>query len=412
MKKLLTIFLSMLLVISVSGCAGSSTTTKKTTEKVNLQMWHYYNDTKSKNTIQNFCDQYNKQSKVASVKAVSLAFADFKKQLSISAAASSLPDVVMIDNCDNTAYSAMGMFSDLTSFVKTWPDYEKYYDWAKKTGQYKGKIYGIPFDGNCLGIMYNKQMFRDAGITSTPKTWDELRADAKKLTKSGVAGFIMCAAKNEEGTSQFDPWLWSAGGSEYHMTSPDSLRALTFLYNMVKDGSMPTDIINWSQSELLSQFESGKTAMMEEGSWDLDNLKTDCKFEWGCFQIPKDKYSVDVLGGENLAIVKGKNVEASFDFMKYVLKTENVVQWTKSTSQFPERSDSIEDSRFSETENWKMFKDIFKTTTRSRPVDTAYPQISSGVQLALQEALSLQKSPEQAVKDGQALIDQAVANRK
>ena len=59
--------------------------------------------------FQKWVDEYNAQSDTAFVKVTVLPFADFKKQLSMSAVADSLPDMVFIDNCDCAAYSAMGI---------------------------------------------------------------------------------------------------------------------------------------------------------------------------------------------------------------------------------------------------------------------------------------------------------------
>jgi raffinose/stachyose/melibiose transport system substrate-binding protein len=41
---------------------------------------------------------------------------------------------------------------------------------------YKGTVYGIPSTANAQGIVYNKKVFKDAGITTVPKTPDEFLA--------------------------------------------------------------------------------------------------------------------------------------------------------------------------------------------------------------------------------------------
>ncbi|MBK0296331.1 extracellular solute-binding protein, partial [Bacillus sp. S34] len=51
------------------------------------------------------------------------------------------------------------------------------------TGKFEGKTYTLPTDIGDYAVVYNKQMFKEAGITDTPTTWAELQADAKKLTK-------------------------------------------------------------------------------------------------------------------------------------------------------------------------------------------------------------------------------------
>ena len=47
--------------------------------------------------------------------------------------------------------------------------------------QYDGNVYGISSTGNAVGIVYNKKVFKDAGITELPKTSDELISDLKLI---------------------------------------------------------------------------------------------------------------------------------------------------------------------------------------------------------------------------------------
>ncbi|HEU4987153.1 MAG TPA: extracellular solute-binding protein, partial [Rhizobiaceae bacterium] len=56
-----------------------------------------------------------------------------------------------------------------------------------------GKVYGIPNEINVYALNYNKALFEKAGISAPPKTWDELKEAAAKLTnkESGQQGFGM-----------------------------------------------------------------------------------------------------------------------------------------------------------------------------------------------------------------------------
>ena len=47
--------------------------------------------------------------------------------------------------------------------------------------------------------------------------------------------------------------------------------------------------------------------------------------------------------------------------------------------------------------------------TRARDVTPKWPEISVGYQTALQNALTLKQTPEEAVKEGQKIIDEALA---
>lgn len=61
----------------------------------------------------------------------------------------------------------------------------------------------------------------------------------------------------------------------------------------------------------------------------------------------------------------------------------------------------------SQTEEMKPFIDMASKFFRARDVVTYWPSISEGYQQAIQEALSGQQSVDQALADGQALIDAA-----
>lgn len=54
-----------------------------------------------------------------------------------------------------------------------------------------GKTYMWSPGATPIGIIYNKQVFKDVGISDVPKTWDELVADAKKIKAAGKTPFAV-----------------------------------------------------------------------------------------------------------------------------------------------------------------------------------------------------------------------------
>ena len=74
---------------------------------------------------------------------------------------------------------------------------------------YQGKTYGIPKDFNTLGLVYNKDLFKAAGVAEPTNdwTWTDLQTAAKKLTSGSVVGLSLPAD-----AARFVPFLWQAGG--------------------------------------------------------------------------------------------------------------------------------------------------------------------------------------------------------
>ncbi len=390
-----------------SSEAPSSEAEPASGEQVELKLWHYYSGDSAQDIV-DLCNRYTSEvNPNVKVAVTMLPFGDFKKQLSVSSAASSLPDMVFIDNCDAVAYAAMGMFADLTEAMKDNAEIAKYYEGIMKTGYYDGKLYSVPSVSNNQGIYYNKDMFEAAGIQKVPETWDEIRETAKALTKDGVYGFGMSAVSNEEGTSQFLPFKIAAGDEDmYSLDSEGGLRALSFLTDLVKDGSMPKDVISWSQSDVGTQFKTGKIAMMMMGCWYINEYEEqNPELNWDVFPI-KDKTFGTIYGGENLAVINGPNKDAAIEWVKWFMSYDINKEWNFKMAHFPAREESLTDPEYTANPHWKTFLELIPYT-KPRPADPKWPEISLGYQLALQEALTLQKTPEEAVKDGQAMIDAA-----
>ncbi|MDA4896378.1 extracellular solute-binding protein, partial [Streptomyces sp. MS2A] len=70
---------------------------------------------------------------------------------------------------------------------------------------------------------------------------------------------------------------------------------------------MSKEVLNATQDDLARQFAAGQLAMMINGSWNIERLEEAEDLNYGITYIPKDQTFASALGGENIAVVKGKN---------------------------------------------------------------------------------------------------------
>jgi multiple sugar transport system substrate-binding protein len=421
MKRIISLLLVSMLVLGLlAGCGSTPTptssdanvaaTTVQATDApkapIKITLWYYYESKILQDVLNNtIAGGFNSSQKDIQVTSEYVPFADFKKQLSIGLAASKLPDIAIIDNPDMAAYSAMGLFADITDQLKDWPDKDQYFPGPWKSTLYNGKSYGIPLGSNCLALYYNQDMLTKAGV-SVPTTWDELKVAAKKLSGNGVYGIGISAPKNEEGTFQFIPWLLSAGASADKVDGPEGIKAFTYLSDLVKDGSMSKEVINWTQGDVLKQFEAGKLAMMINGPWQIADLKQNApNIKYGVALAPKDQVYSSVLGGENWGVVAGKNVDASVKFLMYAAQPDLVKSYIGKFGYLPARKDAAADAQFTSDPIMKVFADELQYAMPRGP-SPKWPQISDALSTALQETLTATKTPDAAAKDAQAKIDQ------
>ena len=131
---------------------------------------------------------------------------------------------------------------------------------------------------------------------------------AKKTKKGNVYGFAHCALKNEEGTFNFLPWVWSTGQTSYEINSEGGIKALEFEKSLVESGAFPKEAINWTQGDTMNQFISGNLAMMINGTWQIPTMREEVPdLNWNVAPIPQDKQQASGLGGENYAVIAGGN---------------------------------------------------------------------------------------------------------
>ena len=176
MKKIIAMLLAVMMVLAMAACApadrdasgeskdpGTQNTEAQggeETQASEVEIWYYWETVKHQEALNYLIEKYNESQSDVKVTAKYVPFADFKKQLSIGATADELPDIVIIDSPDHASYATMGIFADLTGRFDT----STYYDGPVASCTIDGKLYGIPADVNCLGLYYNEDMLKEAGV--------------------------------------------------------------------------------------------------------------------------------------------------------------------------------------------------------------------------------------------------------
>jgi multiple sugar transport system substrate-binding protein len=417
-KRLTAVCLTTIFLGSVVGCstnpeqpkpaASQEAPQKKAetaTSKKKLRLWFYFEGKERFDKIANLTSGYSKVDSNVEVIPEFYPFAEFKKRLSIGLAAQDLPDIVIIDNPDHAAYAAMGLFADITDKLKDWPDKDQFYEGPWKSATLNGKVYGIPLGSNNLALFYNKAMLESAGV-QPPQTWEELRTAAKKLTTPDVKGLGFSGLGNEEGTFQFLPWLLGAGASFDKVDSPEGIKAYGLLADLAKDQSISKEVMNWTQADVMKQFAAGKLAMMVNGPWQIPELKTNApNLAYGVALLPKGQKYASVLGGENLGVINGKNVDDAVKFIKYVASPEVIKPFAQSFGYFPSRKDVATDKYWTEDPLLKVFNEGMKGAQPRGP-HPKWPEISNALSSAIQKTLTLSTTPENNVKEAQTKINE------
>jgi multiple sugar transport system substrate-binding protein len=190
----------------------------------------------------------------------------YAAQLAAAFASGQVPNIVThLPSFAVTNYWRNGLlepFNDVIQMVgpeKFYPDANRIYEVEK--GVYGGAGIG----GTAANTLWLRtDLMKKAGIESAPKTWDELRAAARKMQGGGIYGAPLPYAKNSMTTLVFICFVRLAGGQvftpdlEVAIDSKESLNALEFYKSMRE--LCPPGATGYSWGESLTAFVSGATA--------------------------------------------------------------------------------------------------------------------------------------------------------
>ena len=240
-------------------------------------------------------------------------------KLTAALASSSPPDVMEIGNTDVAEFAASGGLVNLTSDKSQFQNSSDWLSGLEGTAEYKGGLYAVPELAGDRVVVYNKTMFKEAGIKSTPATLDELVADGAALKNrfSKVKNFSPLYLPGEEWYAAM-PIVWAYGGNIAvqkggkwvgDLTAKKSLAGLEEYQVIQNDLSIPASRdVNEANPSDAAIFAKGKSAMFIDGTWTLGQITAANKAmtgSIGTFILPgivAGEQAPVFLGGSDLGI--------------------------------------------------------------------------------------------------------------
>ncbi|MEU9397814.1 sugar ABC transporter substrate-binding protein [Streptomyces sp. NPDC048324] len=319
------------------------------------------------------------------------------------ASSRTLPDLLMLDNPDLQQIAQTGALTPLEQYGI---DSRGYAKGILSAGTYEGKVYGLAPYVSTVALFYNKDMLAEAGV-SVPGTWDELKAAAAELTRPGRYGMAVDANATFESAWQFLPFLWSNGGDEKQLDSPQAAQALQLWVDLVKRGSMSKSVLNWTQADVHDQFVAGRTAMMINGPWRIPALNKDKELRWGVASIPVPRAGqtpVTPLGGEVWTVPQSPSTarrEKAAQVLACLNEPSSMLALAKQHFTVPSRSTVA--SRYAEqVPSMAAFvKSVQASRSRTRELGVKWPKAATGMYTAIQSALTGEQTPQEALRRAQ-----------
>ena len=388
-------------VVALTACGGGASTASSPAAaggKSELTVWHYW-DGNNGDTFAAMTKTFEASHSGQTLKLVNVPGSDLLTKLQAAASSRTLPDVVIGDLVTVPRMAKTGQAVDLKNLIpaSTWSDI---YPEMLNFGAQDGKQVSIPVSANTLAWMFNKSDFTKAGFdpANPPKTWDDLKAASTKIrAATGKPGFELFTTPGTDGegvTWNFQVSLWQAGGefltadnSKAAFNTPAGKKALQYWVDLV--GAKDSPLAPWGE------FEKGKAASAQEGSWMAGIWKAKPPFDFGVAQIPypsNGKPATNMGGEQAVVFTQDKTKQkAAGDFLTWFVDPTQNTSWSEKTGFLPVRKSVAESAGY---------QDFVKTnlpelqpfvaalsSAKARPATPLYPRVSFSFAKQIEQAL-------------------------
>ncbi|MBD2680115.1 MULTISPECIES: ABC transporter substrate-binding protein [Nostoc] len=423
LRKLLLILLVG--IVAIAGCQAILPGVKQD-NVIHLTLWQGVNPPPNRDVLQKLVDKFNQSHPDIQVESLYVGQQDQQTPKILAAVVGNAPpDLLWYNPTIAGQLVELGALLPLDEMLEKSPIKGEIDPTLYASMKYNGKIWSVPFATNNVGIFYRPSLFKEAGITELPRTWEEFGQVAKKLTRDTNGdgrtdryGMFLPLGKGEFTVFTWLPFMWSSGGE---LVSGDSqnaaavdlkdnqgaIAALQFWRDLITQGSaiLSGPERGYETDDLLS----GKVAMQLNGPWNLGQFQT-TGVDFDVFPIPVGEKPATVIGGENLFFFKTtpEREKAAFKFVEYALSEEFQTELALGTGYLPVNLKSRENPKYQEFMNKipqvKVFLEQAKYG-RSRPIFPGYNRISDSLGRAIESVLLGKSSPTKALEETQQRLD-------
>lgn len=270
----------------------------------------------------------------------------------IAFAGGATPDVTSAVWADELAgYALRGVLTPLDPLLtRSGRSVQEYVPGVARMLQYRGRTFGLAVTTNTNFIVYNKRIFREAGLDPErpPRTLDELDRAAAACTRYAPDGSFIRYGYRPTGLTV---WAYVFGGRWYDpvrgevtANDPRNVAALRWMqaygkkYDVSRMQSFESSF--GSNATANGPFFVGKVAMWQTGEWALEHIRRYApNLEWGWFPLPAPPGGRPNTTGANGSVfvipLATKHPREAWEFLDWMTQPRAVSQFCQAITNLP-----------------------------------------------------------------------------
>ena len=267
--------------VATEAAATEAVATEAAAEPVTITWWHISTKDPALSDWQKMADDYMAAHPNVTIEITVLENEAFKTKLTTVMQSGEVPDIFqswgqggMIEQVN------AGLLQDITPYLDA-----NNGEWRNTLGALDafavdGKNYGVPWDMGAVTFWYNKDLFAQAGIETTPATWTEFLADCEKLKAAGITPISVGEGDKWPGMHIWAYLVSRIGGAEAFAaaSATGDARTGTFedeafvqagyeLKKLVDGGYFQEGFLGATHDQMQAAFGNGEAAMLLGGQW-------------------------------------------------------------------------------------------------------------------------------------------------
>ncbi len=277
--------------------------------------------------------------------------------------AGQVPDVVAFDLIYMPDFMRAGLLKDITAELKADPNYASEAPAYKNISTYDGKLYGTGFTPDVSVLVWNKDLFKQAGLDpeKAPQTLAEIHADAKKIRALGkdTYGYYFSGACQGCNIFVASPMMVAAGATllpakpgEKALQGAGIKDVLTQMHEMWAEGLIPQSAEADNGANFTATFETGKIGIQGSGGLSVSDItKTVPNLNFGVGLLPGTKPGEHsaFVGGDVIAVpAKSAHPDLALQFIHWEMTDDAQINALAKNNIIPSRPELITSKVFSD----------------------------------------------------------------
>ncbi|UOF88743.1 ABC transporter substrate-binding protein [Fodinisporobacter ferrooxydans] len=407
-KKTLVIGSILSLGLGVVGCGDKATSTN-TNHSQTVEFW-YALPGASGQVVQKLVQQFNETHKDIRVNATFIPTNERLQKLTAALGTGDPPDLYTAGPPEIGQLQGSNQIVSISDLTSGKLSMDTFFPALRSVAGINKKLWAMPVSAGVIALYYNKDLFQKAGISTPPKTWNEMIQDTIKLTNhsKGQYGIVLPTSPDIYTTSVWQCFLWENGG---HLLTPDRKKAVFNSKEGVEALQLWVDLVhkykvaplkNLNEIINMQTFGTGQVGMVPAMPLFVETASK-FPFQTGTAIMPSEKIKSTTLGGWYLIIPnKSKHQQAAKTFLEWLHQPQNGAKWNIGTGSIPTDPNIYKSGVYQDyvkkTPLVKPFVDEMDYA-KAPPAIKQYAQISKLIAIAINNALYQKETPKQALDE-------------